>query len=170
MFVNLVKSNDREIVFKRSMPVRNAILLILVAIDSLCYLYFAEQIRVTPVGENEYVWCVPILLVVVINFYLLRFAGPNDLVLNIDRQSYTRTTGYPMFPRVVSGSFGDFYGLCIRGTKNRRQVVVSHRVELDWNTPDHKPLVLAETVTFEEAFAEQRELARRLGSIPVEKD
>ncbi len=99
MFVNLVRSDDREIAFRRSRAVRNAILFILVAIDTYFYLLFAEQIRMTPVGDNEYVWCIPILLIVIINSRVLRYAGPDDLVLDIDKQSYTHTTGYPMFPR-----------------------------------------------------------------------
>jgi hypothetical protein len=170
MFVNLVKSDDREIAFRRSKAVRNAILFILVAIDVYFYLLFKQQISWTPVGDNEYVWCVPILLIVIINFRVLRYAGPDDLVLDIDRQSYTHTTGYPLFPRSVTGTFGDFYGLCVRPIKNRRNAVVAHRVELDWNTPDHKALVLAETGTLQEARTEQHMLARRLGSIPIEKD
>jgi hypothetical protein len=170
MFVNLVRSNDREIAFKRSKAVRNAILFILIAIDSYFYLYFAEQIRMTPVGENEYVWCVPILLIVIINSLALRYAGPDDLVLDIDNQTYTHTTGFPLFSRSVTGTFGDFYGLCVRPIKNRRNVIVAHRVELDWNKPGHKALILAETGSLQEARTEQHLLARRLGSIPIEKD
>lgn len=170
MFVNLVRSDEKEIAFRRSNAVRTAVLLILVAINCLCYIYFKEQIRLTPVGEYEYVWCVPILIVIIIDTQILRYAGPDDLVLDISRQSYTHTTGFPFFPRSVSGTFGDFYGLCVRSIKNRRGVVMSHRVELDWNTPDHKPLVLAEASTLEEARAEQHELAHRLGSIPIEKN
>jgi len=170
MFVNLVKSDDREIAFRRSAAVRNAILFILIAMDIYFYILFAEQIRMTPVGENEYVWCIPILIIVIINFRALWYAGPNDLVLDIDRQSYTHTTGLPLFPRSVTGTFGDFYGLCVRPVKNRRRAIVAYRVELDWNTPGHKALVLAETGTLQEARTEQHVLARRLGSIPIEKD
>jgi hypothetical protein len=170
MFVNLVRNDDREIAFRRSKAVRYAILFILAAVDVYFYVYFSEQISMTHVGDGEYVWCVPMLIIVIINFLVMRYAGPDDLVLDIDRQTYTHTTGYPFFARSVTGTFGDFYGLCVRPIKNRRKAVIAHRVELDWNTPGHKPLVLAETGTLQEARTEQHLLARRLGSIPIEKD
>jgi hypothetical protein len=170
MFVNLVRNDDREIAFKRSMAARWAILFILAAANCYCYIFFKEAIRMAPVGQDEYVWCVPILLIVIINFQVLKYAGPNDLILDIERQTYTHTTGYPLYPRLISGTFGDFYGLCVRPTRNRRREIISHRVELDWNTPGHHPLVMAEAKTLEEARTEQHLLARRLGSIPIEKD
>jgi len=170
MFVNLVRSDDKEIAFRRSTPVRNAILLILAALDCLAYFFFAEQIRVTAIGENEYVWCVPILIVIIINYYMLRFAGPDDLVLDIDRQGYSHTKGYPFFPRTVTGTFGDFYGMCVRSVKNRRGVDVLFRVELDWNAPDRKPLILAEARSLSQALDDQHELALRLATIPIAKD
>lgn len=170
MFVNLVRNDDKEIAFRRPQAVRNAILLILIAIDCLCYFMFAEQIRITPVGENEYVWCMPMLFVVLLNFKMAKYGGPDDLVLDLNRHTYTKTSGYPLFPRKRTSNFGDFYGLCIRTVKNRKRKPVAYRVELDWNNPELDPLVLAEAATMDQALAAQRELAIRLATIPIAKD
>ncbi len=172
MFVSMVRDDDKEIAFKRSPGVRNAILLILGAVDVGSYLFFAEQIRQIPIGdyEKQYVWCVPILMVVIFNFLGMRYAGPKDLVLDIDQQTYTYVSGYPMFPKIVSGTFGDFYGLCVRPIKNRNRKIVCYQVELDWNAPDLPPLVLLKTNSADEAHTQQNMYAHRLISIPVAKD
>ncbi len=170
MFVNLVKTDESKIVYRRSLAVRFAILLILGSFDVFSYIAFKYQISVIPFGDNEYVYSVPILLVVLINYVTLRFTGPDDLELDISRQSYIKRVGYPMFAKVQTGSFGDFYGLCVRPVTNRKKVIKSYQIELDWNTPDSKSLVLAETRSSEEATAELHKLAHRLGDIPIAKE
>lgn len=42
----------------------------------------------------------------------LRFSGPEDLVLNIENQTYRRTTGWPIFPTNFSGRWEDMHELC----------------------------------------------------------
>ena len=170
MFVNLVRNDDKEIAFRRPHAVRSAILLILISIDCLCYFMFAEQIRITPVGTNEYVLVVPMLAVVLLNYKMAKYGGPDDLVLDLSRHTYTKTLGYPFFPRKRTGSFGDFYGLCVRTVKNRKRKPVAYRVELDWNNPELESLVLAEAATMDQALDAQHELAIRLATIPIAKD
>ena len=172
MFVSMVRNDDSEISFRRSAGVRNAILLIFGALDVWSYIYFANQIKQIPIGdyEKQYAYCVPILMVVILNVLGLKFSGPSDLVLDIDRQLYTYTTGYPWLPKVATGSFGDFYGLCVRPIKNRNKKIVYYQVELDWNAPDLPSLVLCKTNSATEAHAQQNMYAHRLVSIPVAKD
>ena len=170
MLVHMVKDDAEEIVFQRSMAVRAGLSIILVVLDVMCYLYFAQQISGTKPGDNPYVWSIPMLLVIVVNALGLRFIGPDELKLHIARQGYTITKGLPFFARITTGSFGDFYGLCVRPHKNKRGDIFHYTIELDWNAPDRQPCILAEADTIKEAQQKQQEYAARLVTVPLAKD
>ena len=82
---------------------------------------------------------------------------------NLRKGVYTAKQGFLFFARPVSGTFQEFYGLCIRPNKNKYGWTIGYRIELDWADDKRGPFELVSSLNKEKALDRQRELAAKLG-------
>ena len=169
MFVNIRKNDSVELVVDRAMGWRVTMFVLVVVVTAFFSILMARipgptapQGTASPPSINV-MW----LIVIAIDALILWYASPHELRCNLRRGTYSAKRGFLFVARPVSGTFQDFYGLCLRPNKNKYGWTVSYRIDLDWNDKRHSPFELASFVGLEKAQRVQQELAAKLGNLPT---
>lgn len=172
MFIQVKRSDTVEMVLERSHTERIVLYGVAIAVP----IFFGAmlwQIAVSSGVGGKVNWAVMSptnvmwWIVIALEALILWFAGPHYLRLNFQQNVYHARTGPLFTPRSYSGSFADFYGLCIRPVYNKRMSQVGYRVDLDWKVAHRAPFDLGSFTTLQKAQERQRLLSVRMGNLPT---
>jgi len=166
LFVNVSKSDTVELAMERAMGWR-IFMYILAVVVTLFFAFLLGQIpgapALPPGTINPPPFNIMWLIVAGIDALILWYASPYEIRFNLRKGTYSGKTGFLIFVKPFSGTFQEFYGLCIRPNKNKRGWTIGYRIELDWNVPNRGPFELISSLSLEKAQMKQQELAAKLG-------
>lgn len=164
MFINVVRNDTIELVAERAAGWRIFTYVFAVVVVAFFGILMAQipgppvPRGTVPVPTFNVMW----LFVFAIVGLILWFGSPHEIRFNLRKGTYTARQGFLFFSKPITGTFQDFYGLCIRPNRNKRGWIVGYRIELDWNDPKRGPFELVSSLNLDKARLKQQEIAAKL--------